>query len=47
LSAIWAVHKKLKRPAELGRVMAVPSKAKPVAKAKNKTVKPAIKKKRK
>jgi carnitine 3-dehydrogenase len=39
LSAVWAEHKKLKAPAELGRVMKVPKKAKPVAKKK-----PAIKK---
>jgi carnitine 3-dehydrogenase len=40
LSAVWAEHKKLKAPAELGRVMNVPAKAKPAAKKK-----PAVKKK--
>jgi carnitine 3-dehydrogenase len=47
LSAIWAVHKKLKKPHELGRVITVPSKAKPVARAKKKVAKPAARKKRK
>jgi hypothetical protein len=47
LSAIWAVHKKLKKPDELGRVMTVPVKTKPVARAKKKVAKSAARKKRK
>ncbi|WP_119268525.1 3-hydroxyacyl-CoA dehydrogenase NAD-binding domain-containing protein [Taklimakanibacter deserti] len=47
--AVWAAHKKLKAPAELGRVMGVPkkdNKKKPVAKKAAARKKPARKKKR-
>jgi carnitine 3-dehydrogenase len=48
LSAVWAVHKGLKAPAELGRVMAVAKKAKPKPAARKKLAKkkPARKKAR-
>ncbi|MGH8430080.1 MAG: hypothetical protein ACREUF_06725, partial [Solimonas sp.] len=47
LSAVWVAHKKLKAPAELGRVMSVPKKdKKPVAKKAAASKKPAKKKKR-
>ena len=47
LSAVWDVHKKLKAPAELGRVMGVPKKdKKPAAKKTPAKKKPAKKKAR-
>jgi carnitine 3-dehydrogenase len=45
LSAVWAAHKNLKAPAQLGRVMTVPKKvAKPVAKRAATKKKPSTKK---